>query len=428
MYQPQWEAMPRDDLRAYQARRLVELFERLEASPYYRGRFSLTETMRRDPLAALADLPLTAKADLREHYPWGFVAVPLESVVRIHASSGTKGKPTVVAYTAHDLDIWSDLCARALAAAGAERGHRIHNAYGYGLFTGGLGLHQGIERLGATVIPASGGATRRQVTLLVDLAPQGLCCTPSFALMLAETMEEMGVDPSRLALRYGVFGAEPWTDAMRRRIEERLHLSAVDIYGLSEVLGPGVAVECHEAKDGLHLFEDHFVAEVIDPRSGEVLGPGEQGELVLTTLSKEAMPLLRYRTGDLVRLDDRPCVCGRTHRRMSRVLGRVDDMLIVRGVNVFPSEVERILLEFPLLTPNYQLVWEAGAMDRLRVEVESQMPLEDPRELAARVSARIRAELGVTLEVSVLAPRALPRPEGKAVRVVDRRAAVAGTS
>lgn len=427
MYQPQWEAMPREELRALQVRRLGELFERLEASPFYRGRIHITEAMRRDPLAALADLPLTSKADLREHYPWGFVAVPPESITRIHASSGTKGKPTVVAYTARDLDSWSDLCARALVAAGARPGHRIHNAYGYGLFTGGLGLHQGIERLGATVIPASGGATRRQVTLLVDLAPQGLCCTPSFALMLAETMDEMGVERSRLALRYGIFGAEPWTDAMRRRIEARLNLSAVDIYGLSEVLGPGVAVECHEAKDGLHLFEDHFVAEVVDPRTGELLGPGEQGELVLTTLTKEAMPLLRYRTGDLVRLDDAPCVCGRTHRRMSRVLGRVDDMLIVRGVNVFPSEVERILLEFPLLAPNYQLVWEAGAMDRLRVEVESQTPLDDPRDLAVRVGERIRAELGVTLEVSVLAPRALPRPEGKAVRVVDRRAAVAGT-
>lgn len=419
MFQPEWEAMPRDQLRNVQATRLVDLWDRLSSSPFYRDRLSLTAEARRYPLEALSDLPFTVKADLREHYPWGFVRVPLERLSRVHASSGTKGKPTVVAYTANDVKIWAEVCARSLNAAGAEPGHRIHNAYGYGLFTGGLGLHQGIEMLGATVIPASGGATRRQVTLMMDLKPEGLCCTPSFALALAEMMDTMGVDRQALSLNYGIFGAEPWTDAMRVRIEQALNLSAIDIYGLSEITGPGVAVECREAKQGLHIFEDHFYPEVIDPQTGAVLQPGERGELVLTTLTKDAMPLIRYRTGDLVWLDDSPCACGRTHRRMSRVLGRTDDMLIVRGVNVFPSEVERILLSFGELTPQYQLAWEDGAMDRLRVEVEASPG--SPSGLANQVQARLKAELGVTLEVSILPPQSLPRPEGKAVRVLDRR-------
>jgi phenylacetate-CoA ligase len=424
VFQPEWEAMPRDELARVQAARLAGVLNRLSRAPAYQD-LRLPSGWERDPLAALPDLPFTTKQDLRAQYPWGYLAVPLERVARIHASSGTRGKPTVVAYTTHDLGVWADVCARALAAAGAEPGHRIHNAYGYGLFTGGLGLHQGAERLGAVVIPASGGASRRQVTLIQDLAPQGLTCTPSFALNLAETMDEMGVNRGDLSLRYGVFGAEPWTESMRRRLEELLGLSAVDIYGLSEIIGPGVAIECHEAKQGLHIFEDHFYPEVIDPATGRTLSPGERGELVLTTLTKEAMPFLRYRTGDLVTLTDEPCACGRTHRRMSRVTGRVDDMLIVRGVNLFPSEVERVLLLFRELTPQYQLVWEDGphGLDRLRVEVEhgGGLTADEAARLAANVGQRLKEEVGLTLEVSVLPPKTLTRPEGKAVRVVDRR-------
>jgi phenylacetate-CoA ligase len=423
VFQPAIETMPRDELTNLQAARWRALLARLPASPFYWDRVRPTELLLQHPLEAVADLPFTVKADLRAAYPWGMLAVEREQVARLQASSGTGGKPTLVAYTREDLTVWAEVCARALSAAGARPGDLVHNAYGYGLFTGGLGLHQGAEALGATVLPASGGATRRQVTLMQDLRPDGLCCTPSFAWVLAETMEEMGADPRESSLRYGVFGAEPWTEAMRARLEDTWRMVAVDIYGLSEIVGPGVAIECREAQHGLHIAEDHFYPEVVSPVTGQPLAAGEMGELVLTTLSKVAMPLVRYRTGDLVRLDDEPCVCGRTHRRMSRVLGRVDDMLIVRGVNVFPSEVERVLLEFSDLSAQYQLAWEDGAMDRLRVEVESRadLPTEAARGLAGAVQRRLRSELGLTLEVSILAPRALARPEGKAVRVVDRR-------
>lgn len=422
MFQPEWEAIPRTELKAVQALRLRTVLDRAKKAPSYRAVLEHCSWNPERPLEALQDLPFTTKTDMRDTYPWGFLAVPRQELARIHASSGTRGKPTVVGYTRRDLEVWADVCARALAAAGARAGHTVHNAYGYGLFTGGLGLHQGAERLGASVIPASGGASRRQVTLIVDLEPDGLCCTPSFALNLAETMDAMGVDRTRLSLKYGVFGAEPWTEGMRQRIQERLSITAVDIYGLSEITGPGVAVECAEEQNGLHVFEDHFYPEVIDPRTGAPLSYGERGELVITTLSKEAMPLIRYRTGDLVTMTDAPCRCGRTHRRISRILGRVDDMLIVRGVNVFPSEVERVLMEFPELDPQYQLVWENGPMDRLRVEVEG---LGD-KTLPAQVAARLKTELGVSLEVSVLPRQTLKRPEGKAVRVVDRRSEDAG--
>lgn len=425
MFQPEWETMPRADLDRLQEDRLRALFLRLPLSPHYRAAWPpMSEAQMASPRAALADLPFTTKAQLRDAYPFGMVAVPREQVRRLHASSGTRGKPTVVAYTAEDLAVWANVVARALAAAGGEPGHRLHNAYGYGLFTGGLGLHQGAERLGMTVIPASGGATRRQVTLISDLAPDGLACTPSFALRLAETMDEMGVDRRRLSLRYAVLGAEPWTEAMRSRIEERLHLTAVDIYGLSEIVGPGVAIECQEEQHGLHIFEDHFYPEVIDPASGTACAPGETGELVLTTLSKVAMPLVRYRTGDLVSLTGEPCRCGRTHRRMSRVRGRVDDMLIVRGVNVFPSEIERILLSFRALAPEWQVVLSRAAdgLDAATVRVEQQAGPADAG-LARQVAARIRAELGLTLAVAVEPPGTLPRAEGKAVRVIDQRPA-----
>lgn len=434
MFQPEWEALPRGELARLQDERLRRLWERLDASPFYRGRMAGSRAARAEPRAALSDLPFTTKADLRDAYPWGFVAVPPEAVRRLHASSGTRGKPTVVAYTDGDLAVWADVVARALAAAGAQPGHRLHNAYGYGLFTGGLGLHQGAERLGMTVVPVSGGATRRQVTLIQDLKPHGLACTPSFALRLADTMDDMregrggGGSPSSLA--YAVLGAEPWTEAMRDRIEARLHVKAVDIYGLSEIVGPGVAIECQEEQHGLHIFEDHFYPEVVDPKTGVACPPGTVGELVLTTLSKEAMPLLRYRTGDLVSLmdeADRPCRCGRTHRRMSRVAGRVDDMLIVRGVNVFPSEIERILLSFPALAPEWRVVLtRAGdGLDVATVHVEQQAGAI-PENLAAAVAGRFRAELGLSFPVVVEAPGALPRPEGKAVRVVDQRGQAEG--
>src|SRR5579875_3739766 len=388
MFRPEVEALDRAGLTALQEERWRQLFERLQRSPYYRSRVTVTEGMAAHPLEAVADLPFTTKQDLRDHYPWGFLAVDRRAVVRVHASSGTGGKPTLAAYTRQDLAVWAEVCARAIVAAGGRPGDTIHNAYGYGLFTGGLGLHQGAEALGATVIPASGGATRRQVTLIADLRPDGLCCTPSFAWALAETMRETGYDPRASSLRYGIFGAEPWTEAMRHRIEEALGIEALDIYGLSEVVGPGVGIECREGRQGLHLAEDHFYPEVVDPRTGERLPAGERGELVLTTLSKEAMPLVRYRTGDLVAMFDDPCRCGRTHRRISRIVGRADDMLIVRGVNVFPSEVERVLMGFPGLSAQYQLAWEEGRLDRLRVEVEAATPLA-PAE-AARVEATAR--------------------------------------
>ncbi|MDA8198293.1 MAG: phenylacetate--CoA ligase [Thermaerobacter sp.] len=431
MFQPEWEALPRGDLNRLQDERLRRLWERLGASPFYRGAVPDSRAVRAEPRAALADMPFTTKANLRDAYPLGFLAVPAPAVRRLHASSGTRGKPTVVAYTDEDLAVWADVVARSLAAAGARPGHRLHNAYGYGLFTGGLGLHQGAERLGMTVVPVSGGATRRQVTLIQDLKPDGLSCTPSFALRLADTMADMRVDPAQQSLAYAVLGAEPWTEAMRDRIEARLHVKAVDIYGLSEIVGPGVAIECQEEQHGLHIFEDHFYPEVVDPKSGGACAPGEVGELVLTTLSKEAMPLLRYRTGDLVSLmdADQPCRCGRTHRRMSRVAGRVDDMLIVRGVNVFPSEIERILLSFPMLAPHWRVVLtrSGDGLDVATVFVERH-PGPVAEGVTAAVVGRIRAELGLTLQVVVEAPGTLPRSEGKAVRVVDQRANVEGAS
>jgi len=333
--------------------------------------------------------------------------------VRIHASSGTRGKATIVAYTRADLAAWADCCARALAAAGAGPGTRVHVAYGYGLFTGGLGLHYGAERLGCTVVPASGGNTPRQVQLLEDLGAEILCCTPSYALAIADHVS----DPARLGLRAGLFGAEPWTEGLREAIERALELTAVDIYGLSEVMGPGVSAECAEARDGAHVNEDHFLVEAVDPESGQPLPDGAVGELVFTTLTKEALPLLRYRTGDLASLTREPCACGRTFARMSRVVGRTDDMLIIRGVNVFPSEIERALLAIPELAPHYQLVVERpGRLDELTVQVEGSVDV-------ALVRGQLERTLGLSAEVDVLPPGSIPRSEGKALRVLDRRPA-----
>jgi phenylacetate-CoA ligase len=391
IFQPEVETLPRPELERLQRERLREQFG--------------------VELEALPEQPFRVKSELRDAYPFGLLQVPLEECVRIHASSGTRGKATIVAYTRADLAGWADCCARALAAVGAGPGTVVHIAYGYGLFTGGLGLHYGAERLGCTVVPASAGNTPRHAQLLEDLGAEILCCTPSYALAIADHVS----DPARLRLRAGVFGAEPWTEGLREAIEAALDLAAVDIYGLSEVMGPGVSAECIEARDGAHVNEDHFLVEVVDPESGEPLADGEVGELVFTTLTKEALPFLRYRTGDLASVTRETCACGRTFARMSRVVGRTDDMLIIRGVNVFPSEIERVLLAIPELAPHYQLVVERpGHLDELTVEVEGSVE-------AAPVRKQLESALGVAARVEVVPPGSIPRSEGKALRVIDRR-------
>jgi phenylacetate-CoA ligase len=391
IFQPEVETLARPELERLQRERLRE-------------RFGVE-------LDALPEQPFRVKSELRDAYPFGLLQVPLEDCVRIHASSGTRGKATIVAYTRNDLAAWADCCARALAAAGAGPGTVVHIAYGYGLFTGGLGLHYGAERLGCTVVPASGGNTPRQARLLEDLGAEILCCTPSYALAIADHVSE----PERLELRAGVFGAEPWTEGLREAIEDALELTALDIYGLSEVMGPGVSAECAEGRDGAHVNEDHFLVEVVDPQSGQPLPEGEMGELVFSTLTKEALPLLRYRTGDLASLTREPCACGRTFARMSRVLGRTDDMLIIRGVNVFPSEIERALLAIPELAPHYQLVVERpGHLDELTVQVEGTVE-------AASVRKQLHSALGLSAQVEIVQPGSIPRSEGKALRVLDRR-------
>jgi phenylacetate-CoA ligase len=384
-------------------------------------------------LADLTRLPFLTKRDLRENYPWGLFAEPRSNVVRLHASSGTKGKPTVVGYTRNDLEVWAEVTARCFCMAGGEPGHLFQNAYGYGLFTGGLGMHYGVERAGATVVPISGGNTPRQAMLIQDFRPDGFACTPSYALNIADYLEEQAIDPRSTSLRYGIFGAEPWSESMREQLESRLGIDAVDIYGLSEVIGPGVSCECREQKNGLHINEDHFLPEVLDPQTGEPLPDGEFGELVFTSLTKEAFPVIRYRTGDICALYHEPCACGRTLVRMSRVKGRVDDMLIIRGVNLFPSEVEFHLLKVAQLAPHYQLVVDrAHALDTVEVQVEVTEEVarawggfdphrEEAVALTRSVGHLLKDALGVTCEVRLMPPKGVPRSEGKAVRVVDRR-------
>ena len=426
LWSPEAETLPRERLAALQLERLRATLARiLQADIPQRTRLRDSGVESPEDLRALDDLPrlpFTHKTDLRERYPFGMFAVPREQVVRIHASSGTRGKPTVVGYTRADLAVWSEVMARGLAGAGVEPAMVLHNAYGYGLFTGGLGFHMGGELLGCTVVPISGGLTHRQVMLLQDLGGQVLCCTPSYALNIAQVMREQGVDPRTLALRVGLFGAEPWTEAMRQQIEAELSLTALNVYGLSEIVGPGVSMECLDARNGAHIAEDHFLPEIVDPGSGRPLPPGEEGELVLTTLTKEALPLVRYRTGDITALDPAPCPCGRTGRRMARVRGRHDDMLIIRGVNLYPSEVERILLGVGDVAPHYQLVVERPqTMDELSVLCEPAHDTVDRPSLQRRIHQAIQQEAGLSVTVQVLDIGTIPRSEGKAVRVVDNR-------
>ncbi|MFE7138903.1 phenylacetate--CoA ligase PaaK [Streptomyces sp. NPDC057644] len=418
------EQLDRGALEALQLERLRStLRHAYDNVPFYRAAFDRAG-LRPEDCRALADLarfPFTVKADLRDNYPFGMFAVPEHEVRRIHASSGTTGRPTVVGYTERDLDTWADVVARSIRAAGGRPGHKVHVAYGYGLFTGGLGAHYGAERLGCTVIPASGGMTARQVRLIQDFRPEIIMITPSYMLTLLDEFERQGVDPRSTSLKVGIFGAEPWTGEMRREIEERLAIDAVDIYGLSEVMGPGVAQECVETKDGLHIWEDHFYPEVVDPFTGEVLPDGEEGELVFTSLTKEAMPVIRYRTRDLTRLLPGTA---RTFRRMEKVTGRSDDMVILRGVNLFPTQIEEIVLRTPAVAPHFQLrLTRQGRLDALtvRAEARADATAADREAAASAIAAAVKDGVGVSVGVEIVDPESLERSVGKIRRIVDLR-------
>jgi len=430
IWNDEFETLPREAMEALQLKRLRDLVDRVYSTvPFYRRKLSEIGYKPGDlrKLEDLSRLPFTTKDDLRENYPFGLFAVPMERVVRIHASSGTTGKPTVVGYTRRDIDTWSELMARTLSCGGTTSGDVVHNAYGYGLFTGGLGAHYGAEKIGAAVIPMSGGNTKRQILIMKDFGSTILLCTPSYALNIAEVMADEGVQPSQLRLKCGLFGAEPWSEGMRREIEKKLRLDALDIYGLSEVIGPGVASECIEEKHGLHVFEDHFIPEIIDPETGKPLPHGEAGELVFTTLTKEAFPVLRYRTRDISRLIPTLCSCGRTLLRMERISGRTDDMLIIRGVNVFPSQIESVLMAVEGVEPHYQLiVTREGTLDVLEAQVEVNESIftdeiKGLERLAKRVEDDIKDLTGVSCKVRLVEPKTIQRSEGKAKRVIDKR-------
>jgi phenylacetate-CoA ligase len=429
MFDPDAETMPREALTSLQTNRLRQTLERAYADvPHYRRKWDSAgvNPEKFKSLPDIARFPFTTKVDLRENYPFGMFAVARQQLRRLHASSGTTGKPTVVGYTKDDLECWAELMARSLACAGVLPGDIVHNAYGYGLFTGGLGAHYGAERLGCTVVPVSGGGTERQIALLNDFGANVLCATPSYGLNIAEVAAGMGIDLRQSPLRVGIFGAEPWSDSIRGELEESFGIKAVDLYGLSEILGPGVACECHVAQAGLHAWEDHFLFEIIDPDTLQPLPMGESGELVITTLTKAALPMIRYRTRDITRLNDQPCTCGRTHLRIMRVSGRDDDMLIIRGVNVFPSQVEAVLVGFPGIAPHYQIVLtREGALDAMTVEVEiaPDAPLSDTERVrkAGDVAQHIKSLIGVTCKVALKSPGEVPRSQGKAVRVKDER-------
>jgi phenylacetate-CoA ligase len=429
MYIDIWDAaetLPRDRLAELQLDRLRATVARvLAAQPVGAARLGQAGITNSGEITGLGDLtavPFMTKADLRENYPFGLLAVPREQLVRVHASSGTHGRPTVVGYTKNDLDTWTELMARSMTMAGVRPGMLIHNANGYGLFTGGLGFHQGGERIGATVVPVSGGRTARQAMLLRDLGAQVLVATPSYALVIAQALQDEGLDPSATTLELGLFGGEPWTDGLRTQIDRALGIKAVNFYGLSEMCGPGVATECVIARDGLHVNEDHFLVEVIDPDTGAPLAPGTVGELVFTTLTKEALPLIRYRTGDLGAIATEPCPCGRTSVRLTQLGGRRDDMMIIRGVNLYPSHVEQILTGIDGVAPHWRLILEhPGPMDELTLECEPSSLDGDRGGIKQTLEHHLKEATGVRIAVSVLEPGAVPRSEGKAVRVVDRR-------
>ena len=431
IWNDEFETLPREALEALQLKRLQSTLERVYTTiPFYKKKFD-QKGIKPSAIRSLKDLqllPFTSKADLRDSYPFGLFSTPMEQVVRIHASSGTTGKPIVVGYTRHDIDTWAELMARSLYCAGIHRGDMLHNAYAYGLFTGGLGFHYGAEKIGASVIPASGGNTRRQVIIMQDFGPTALACTPSYALYLAEVAKDMGLDPTvDFKLRAGCFGAEPWSETMREKMEKRLKIDAIDTYGLTEVIGPGVSSECIEAKSGLHVFEDHFIAEIIDPETEQPLPYGKRGELVFTSLTKEASPLIRFRTRDISSLHPEPCACGRTFLRMSKVTGRTDDMIIIRGVNVFPSQIESILMHIEGIEPHYQLIVDReGPLDTLEVQVELNERIfsdefKQLEKLERKVEKEIKETLGTTCRCKLVEPRKLQRSEGKATRVIDRR-------
>ncbi|MDO8608346.1 MAG: phenylacetate--CoA ligase [Phaeospirillum sp.] len=426
LYAPEIERMPSAALRTLQLERLKAVLAHAYANvPHYRARFDAAG-VRPDDLGRLEDLarfPFIVKSDLRDNYPFGLFAVPRDKVVRIHASSGTTGKPTVVGYTEGDLDVWANLMARSLAATGVRPGDVVHNAYGYGLFTGGLGFHYGAERLKCSVVPMSGGNTEKQVGLITDFGARVLAATPSYALNIAEMAETMGVDLAGSGLKIGVFGAEPWSETMRAELDHRLGIRACDTYGLSEIMGPGVAAEC-EHRCGLHVWEDHFLFEVVDPETLQPRPRGETGELVITTLTKQALPMVRYRTRDITRLIDEPCACGRTHVRIQRITGRNDDMMIIRGVNVYPSQIEAVLVGFPGVAPHYLLTLSRqGALDHLTVETEAAASEDEGARihLAHQLRHHIKSIIGVSCEVIMRLPGELPRSMGKAIRVRDLR-------
>jgi len=424
------ETLPREELERLQLRRLRAQVERVYATvPYYRQKMQEARVVPADikQLTDIRLLPFTTKEDLRRNYPFGLFTVPMERIVRIHASSGTTGKPTVVGYTKRDLRLWAELMSRTLTAAGVTSRDIVQNAYGYGLFTGGLGAHYGAENLGAAVIPISGGNTKRQIQIMQDFGTTVLLSTPSYALNIADTMADLGIKPAILKLRVGVFGAEPWSENMRAEIESRLKIKAIDIYGLSEIIGPGVAAECLEEQKGLHIMEDHFLPEIIHRDTFDPLAVGEEGELVFTTLTKEAFPVIRYRTKDIARLIPDVCSCGRTFYRMPKVTGRTDDMMIIRGVNVFPSQIEEVIMGVEGVEPHYQIiVTRQGSLDNLEVQVEvSESIFSDQvknlENLSKRVQNNIKDLLGITCKISLVEPKTIQRSEGKAQRVIDKR-------
>ena len=429
IWNKKYECMPRQELETLQLKRLKEVTQRVyQFVPFYKQKFK-ERGVYPDDINSLKDLdklPFTTKSELREGYPFGLFASPLKEIVEFHTSSGTTGKPVVDGYTRKDIMTWSEVTARCLSCAGATAKDIIHNAYGYGLFTGGLGIHYGARLIGAKTIPISGGQTTRQVMMMQDFKSTILTCTPSYALHIAEVAKEMGIDLRKLPLRVGVLGAEPWSENMRKEIESRLGITALDIYGLTEIIGPGVAQECPE-KNGLHVFEDHFLPEIINPETGETLGEGEEGELVLTTLTREGTTLIRYRTGDISRINYQPCRCGRTLARIEKIKGRIDDMLIIRGVNIFPSQIEDVLMRIEEAEPHYQLILERKkGLDELTVELETSAAIfsdevRKVEELEKKIAQEIEETLGLRVGVRLVEPKTIQRSMGKAKRLIDKR-------